>query len=42
MIGSAMRVAAQAGDLRRGDAAAVAGVWEPVSVEYARLLADIG
>ena len=36
MIGSAMRIAAQAGDLRRGDAAAVAGVWEPVSVEYAR------
>lgn len=45
MIGAAMRVAADAADLHRGDpvsAAAVAGAWDPVSVEYALLLAATG
>ena len=44
LIGSAMRTAAQAVDLHHGDpvSAAVAGAWEPVSVEYARVLAATG
>jgi len=43
MTGSAMRVAAQAVERHRGDpvaAAAVAGAWQPVEVEFARLVAD--
>ena len=45
MIGSAIRTAAQAAVRHRGDpvsAVAVAGAWDPVSVEYARLLAATG
>ena len=44
MIGAAMRVAADAAEHAddRVSAAVVAGAWEPVSVEYARLLAATG
>ena len=46
MIGSAMRVAAQAIEQHPDDpasaASSVAGAWQPVATEYARLLAGIG
>ena len=43
MIGSALRIAAQV--IERADdpaSASVAGAWQPVATEYARLLADTG
>jgi len=46
LIGSAMRVAAQAIEQHPDDpasaASSVAGAWQPVATEYARLLAGIG
>jgi len=46
LIGSAMRVAAQAIEQHPGDPAAaavsVAGAWQPVGAEFARLLAVTG
>ena len=44
MIGAALRVAAEAAEHAddRASAATVVGAWQPVSVEYARLLTAIG
>jgi len=46
LVGSAMRVAARVIEQHPGDPAAadasVAGAWQPVATEYARLLAGIG